>query len=44
MDNNNKKICIVGCGAAGLAAIKCCLEENLIPVCYEQHDKLGKLF
>ncbi|KAF8777028.1 Dimethylaniline monooxygenase [N-oxide-forming] like protein [Argiope bruennichi] len=39
-----KKICIVGGGASGLTAIKACLEQNLIPVCYEWTKNLGGLW
>ena len=38
-----KKVAIVGAGASGLIAIKCCLNEGLNPVCFEQHDDIGKL-
>ncbi|XP_077995063.1 flavin-containing monooxygenase 3-like [Glandiceps talaboti] len=37
-------VAIIGAGVAGLTAIKSCLEENLVPVCYERHDKLGGLW
>lgn len=36
-----KKICIIGAGASGLTAIKCCLDEELVPVCYEQSQHIG---
>lgn len=38
------KIAIIGAGASGLTAIKCCLEENLEPVCFEQEHFVGGLW
>ncbi|XP_077995057.1 flavin-containing monooxygenase 1-like [Glandiceps talaboti] len=38
------RVAVIGAGVAGLTAIKSCLEENLDPVCYERHDKLGGLW
>ncbi len=37
-----KKVVIVGGGMSGLVAIKSCLDEGLRPVCFEQHDDIGK--
>ena len=37
-----KKVAVVGGGISGLVAIKCCLDEGLHPVCFEQHDDIGK--
>lgn len=39
-----KRICIVGGGASGLTAIKACLEQDLIPVCYEWTNNYGGLW
>lgn len=39
-----KTIAIIGAGASGLASIKCCLEEGLNPVCFEQDDDIGGLW
>lgn len=39
-----KTICIIGGGASGLTAIKACLEQKLIPVCYEWTKHLGGLW
>lgn len=36
-----KKICVVGGGISGLAAIKSCLEEDLEVICYEKTDSFG---
>ena len=39
-----KRIAIVGAGCSGLAAIKCCLDENLVPVCFESEEDIGGLW
>ncbi|XP_053549838.1 flavin-containing monooxygenase 5 [Bombina bombina] len=39
-----KKICVIGGGSSGLTAIKCCLEENLEPICFERTDDIGGLW
>ncbi|XP_013400165.1 dimethylaniline monooxygenase [N-oxide-forming] 5 [Lingula anatina] len=39
-----KRIAVVGGGASGLTAIKCCLDEDLDPVCFERSDQLGGLW
>ena len=36
-----QRIAVIGCGIAGLAAVKACLEEGLQPVCFEQHGDIG---
>jgi len=43
MTPNVKNVCIIGAGCSGLASIKCCLEEQLSPVCYEIAADIGKL-
>ena len=35
------KVCIIGAGASGITAIKCCLDENIEPVCFERSFDLG---
>ena len=37
-----KRIAVIGSGASGLTAIKCCLDEGLQPVCFERTDHIGK--
>jgi len=39
-----KKIAIIGAGASGLPAIKCCLDEGLQPVCFERTEDIGGLW
>ena len=36
-----KRVCVIGAGASGLPAIKCCLDENIVPVCYEKASDIG---
>ena len=38
------KIAIIGAGACGLTAIKCCRDEGLEPVCFEQENNIGGLW
>ena len=35
------RICIIGAGLSGLAAIKSCLDEGLEPVCLERDNDIG---
>ncbi|XP_077987004.1 flavin-containing monooxygenase 5-like [Glandiceps talaboti] len=39
-----KRVAIIGVGASGLAAIKCCLDEGLEPVCFEKGTDIGGLW
>ncbi|KAK3084127.1 hypothetical protein FSP39_008654 [Pinctada imbricata] len=39
-----KKIAIIGAGCSGLAAIKCCLDEGLMPECFEMSQDVGGLW
>ncbi|XP_040262949.1 flavin-containing monooxygenase 5-like isoform X2 [Bufo bufo] len=39
-----KKVAVIGAGASGLVAIKCCLEEGLEPTCFERTDDIGGLW
>lgn len=36
-----KKVAVIGAGASGLPAIKCCVDEGLQPVCFERTDHIG---
>ncbi|XP_052092508.1 flavin-containing monooxygenase 5-like [Mytilus californianus] len=39
-----KRIAVIGAGASGLPAIKCCLDEALHPVCFELTEGIGGLW
>lgn len=39
-----KKVAVIGAGASGLPAIKCCVDEGLQPVCFERTDHIGGLW
>lgn len=38
------RVAIIGAGASGLAAIKCCIDEGIEPVCYERSSDIGGLW
>ena len=40
----SRRVAVIGGGASGLTAIKCCLDEGLEPVCYESSDDIGGLW
>ncbi|KAL4232850.1 Cyclopentanone 1 [Mactra antiquata] len=40
----SKKVAVVGAGASGLTAIKCCLDEGLEPVCFERANYISGLW
>lgn len=39
-----KRIAVIGAGASGLTAIKCCLDEGLQPTCFERSEDIGGLW
>uniref|UniRef100_UPI00398F4D23 flavin-containing monooxygenase 5-like isoform X2 n=1 Tax=Pristiophorus japonicus TaxID=55135 RepID=UPI00398F4D23 len=39
-----KRVAIIGAGASGLTSIKCCLDEDLEPVCFERSNDFGGLW
>ncbi|XP_033626297.1 dimethylaniline monooxygenase [N-oxide-forming] 5-like [Asterias rubens] len=39
-----KKVAVIGAGASGLAALKCCLDEDLEATCFERSDRVGGLW
>nr|DBA18131.1 TPA: hypothetical protein GDO54_016415 [Pyxicephalus adspersus] len=39
-----KKVAVIGAGCSGLAAIKCCLDEGLEPICFEKSNDVGGLW
>ncbi|XP_038069073.1 flavin-containing monooxygenase 5-like [Patiria miniata] len=40
----SKKVAIIGAGASGITAIKCCLDEGLQVTCFERSDRIGGLW
>ncbi|XP_051866948.1 flavin-containing monooxygenase 5-like [Pristis pectinata] len=40
----SKRVAIIGAGASGLTCIKCCLDEDLEPVCFERSNDIGGLW
>lgn len=38
------RVAIIGAGASGLTSIKCCKDEGLEAVCFEQEDAIGGLW
>ncbi|GFN90215.1 dimethylaniline monooxygenase [n-oxide-forming] [Plakobranchus ocellatus] len=44
LDESGRRVAIIGAGASGLAAIKCCLDEGLVPVCFERTSEFGGLW
>ncbi|XP_006887446.1 PREDICTED: dimethylaniline monooxygenase [N-oxide-forming] 5-like [Elephantulus edwardii] len=41
---DKKRIAVIGAGISGLGAIKCCLDEDLEPTCFERNDDIGGLW
>ncbi|NWI06845.1 FMO5 monooxygenase, partial [Tichodroma muraria] len=39
-----QRVAIIGAGASGLCALKCCLDEGLEPTCFEQSQDIGGLW
>ena len=44
MAANRKRVAVIGAGASGLTAIKCCLDEDIEPVCFERSCEVGGLW
>ena len=40
----SKSVAVIGAGASGITALKCCLDEDLIPTCFERSDRVGGLW
>ncbi|NXO96727.1 FMO4 monooxygenase, partial [Certhia brachydactyla] len=36
-----RRVAVIGAGAAGLASVKCCLDEGLEPTCFESSEDIG---
>ncbi|KAK3750837.1 hypothetical protein RRG08_033654 [Elysia crispata] len=41
---SGQRVAIIGAGASGISAIKCCLDEGLLPVCFERTPAFGGLW
>ena len=41
---NQRRVAVIGAGASGLTAIKCCLDEGLDVVCFERTDYISGLW
>lgn len=39
-----QRVAIIGAGASGLCALKCCLDEGLEPICFERSKDIGGLW
>ncbi|EHB08493.1 Dimethylaniline monooxygenase [N-oxide-forming] 4, partial [Heterocephalus glaber] len=39
-----KRVAVIGAGVSGLSCIKCCLDEDLEPTCFERSDDFGGLW
>ncbi|NWI92028.1 FMO5 monooxygenase, partial [Pitta sordida] len=39
-----QRVAIIGAGASGLCALKCCLDEGLVPTCFERTKDIGGLW
>ncbi|NXX17214.1 FMO5 monooxygenase, partial [Podargus strigoides] len=39
-----RRVAIIGAGVSGLCALKCCLDEGLVPTCFERSGDIGGLW
>ncbi|NXS50509.1 FMO5 monooxygenase, partial [Balaeniceps rex] len=39
-----QQVAIIGAGVSGLCALKCCLDEGLVPTCFERSGDIGGLW
>uniref|UniRef100_A0A8C9NNX6 Flavin-containing monooxygenase n=1 Tax=Serinus canaria TaxID=9135 RepID=A0A8C9NNX6_SERCA len=39
-----RRVAVIGAGASGLCALKCCLDEGLEPTCFERSKDIGGLW
>lgn len=39
-----KRVAVIGAGVSGLSSIKCCLDEDLQPICFERSNDIGGLW
>ncbi|KAM6415107.1 flavin-containing monooxygenase 5-like [Rhynochetos jubatus] len=40
----SRRVAVIGAGASGLCALKCCLDEGLAPTCFEKSGDIGGLW
>lgn len=38
------RVAVIGAGPSGLSSIKACLEEGMVPTCFESSDDVGGLW
>lgn len=38
------RVAVIGAGPSGLTSIKACLDEGMVPTCFESSDDLGGLW
>lgn len=38
------RVAVIGAGPSGLTSIKACLDEGLVPTCFESSDDMGGLW
>nr|XP_006815034.1 PREDICTED: dimethylaniline monooxygenase [N-oxide-forming] 5-like [Saccoglossus kowalevskii] len=41
---STKRVAVIGAGVSGLVSIKCCNDEGLSPVCFEQGDEIAGIW
>ncbi|XP_019503432.1 PREDICTED: dimethylaniline monooxygenase [N-oxide-forming] 4-like isoform X2 [Hipposideros armiger] len=39
-----KRVAVIGAGVSGLSSLKCCLDEDLEPTCFERSNDIGGLW
>ena len=39
-----KRVAVIGAGPSGLTSMKACLEEGMVPTCFESSDDMGGLW
>lgn len=38
------RVAVIGAGPSGLSSVKACLDEGMLPTCFESSDDLGGLW
>lgn len=38
------RVAVIGAGPAGLTSVKACLDEGIVPTCFESSDDMGGLW